>query len=320
VNKGGPNTCVNKIRWVSVVLSPSLVACHSSPVTRRLTSLFPSLTRPPSQNFCDEHNEAVHEKGRRSHNTCVQIDNCIQCEFQVATKLCVQCKDMYCDTCYYDQHKKGMLQKHYFDAVQTHCATCDNFVAMLSVSETNQSEPTPMCKVCYKKKFPFDKTFSQSNARVQVTQWVHEPPSVKDYWREIEEEKHRKELDEEFKRKKAANDILVRDKSALLLQKMWRGSKGRRHGAIIMAARRQARIQRDKDEVTRSAMWYIVRMFLGSAPELLSDTTMEKVLKRFPSRWADLIVDIVDGQWDDAFKMVSDQVRGARTQTHRHIE
>lgn len=92
------------------------------------------------ENFCDDCNEIVHAKGRRAANTCVKIDNCIQCEFQVATKLCVQCKDMYCDTCYYDQHKKGMLQKHYFDPVQQHCEICKKVSGAALVKEGGVSE------------------------------------------------------------------------------------------------------------------------------------------------------------------------------------
>jgi len=259
------------------------------------------------ENFCKPCNETVHAKGKRAENKCVTIDNCVQCEFQVATKFCVQCRDMYCDTCYFDQHKKGMLQKHYYDVLMAHCATCKTFVALLSVNEAGKSEPTPMCKPCYKQKWSWDTAFTQNNARVQATPYVHEPPAVAEHWRGVEEEKRKKKLEEEFRISKAEDDVIVRAQGALRMQRMWRGSKGRKKGVIVMARRKMERIQRARDESSRQAMWYIMRLWIGAAPELLSDTISEKVLKRFPSRWSQLVTDVVDNEWEEAYSMISDQ-------------
>ncbi len=257
-----------------------------------------------SEYLCDDCNEIVHSKGRRMNNHCVEVNNCVQCEFQVGTKKCVQCTDLYCDTCYFDQHKKGMLQKHFFDEVQTHCNVCKNYVALLMVQPGNEA----LCKPCYKNKFPWDKTFSQNNQNgFAVSPFEHVPPAVTDYWIQVEADKRKAELEVEFKRRKAEMDKILRKKSALLIQKYFRGMKGRHRGAIIMASRRQQRLQRQKDELKRQALVYQFKLFLGIAPELPSDTTKEKVLKRFPSRWADLISDVVDGKWDEAFKMINEQ-------------
>ena len=106
------------------------------------------------ESFCDECNEEVHSKGRLKGNKCVEILNCVQCEFQQGTKRCDQCDDVYCDTCYYDQHKRGQLLKHTFTPIADHCQICDKFVAMLLISPTNEAN----CKKCYKKRFPTDKS------------------------------------------------------------------------------------------------------------------------------------------------------------------
>lgn len=42
---------------------------------------------------------------------------CVECEANVATKKCRQCKDRYCDTCFLTIHKKGTRRKHNWEPV-----------------------------------------------------------------------------------------------------------------------------------------------------------------------------------------------------------
>ena len=101
--------------------------------------------------------------------------------------------------------------------------------------------------------------------------------------------------------------IILREKSAVLIQKSFRGLKGKRKGLIIMAARRQLRMQRLKDEKKRNSLKYSIKEYIGNAPELLSDTTLEKVVHRYPAWWKNLIIDCVDGDWEGALKMIEEQ-------------
>ena len=257
------------------------------------------------ENFCDACNEIVHSKNNKKDNVCVKIDNCVVCEFQVATKYCSHCKDMYCDTCFYDQHKKGMLQKHSFDEVQSHCDVCMKYVALLLVNPGDRK----LCKVCYKKEYPWDVKFEQDESAgggITVSPLEHHPAAVSAYYKRVEEEARKKRLEEEFTKRKARLEVVLRDKSALLIQRCFRGMKGRRRGLIIMASRRQARIQREKDELKRQRITYQIKLLFGTAPKLPSDTTMEKVLKRYPSRWAKLLTDVVDRDWEGAFNLIDE--------------
>ena len=43
---------------------------------------------------------------------------CVECEVNVATKRCRQCKDRYCDVCYTKMHRKGARRQHAWDPVQ----------------------------------------------------------------------------------------------------------------------------------------------------------------------------------------------------------
>jgi hypothetical protein len=42
---------------------------------------------------------------------------CVECEANVATKRCRQCKDRYCDSCYSKMHRKGARRQHAWDPV-----------------------------------------------------------------------------------------------------------------------------------------------------------------------------------------------------------
>lgn len=256
-----------------------------------------------NENFCEDCNEVVHSKNNKRDNVCVRISNCIQCEFQVATKFCVQCKDLYCDTCYFDQHKRGMLQKHYYDKVQSHCDVCKKYVALLKVDPGDKS----YCKVCYKKEHPWDVRFEQDNAAnegVTVSHYAHQPAEVHAYYQKLAEEERRKVLEAEFEERKKVMDIIAREKAVRLIQRTFRGMKGRRRGAIIMASRRQTRLQREKDELVRARLSYQLKLVFGNAPKLPSDTTKEKVLKRFPMRYYKLVTDVVHGDWEGSWQLV----------------
>jgi len=43
---------------------------------------------------------------------------CTQCEVQVATKRCRQCRDKFCDSCYEFIHQKGNRKKHTFEIIR----------------------------------------------------------------------------------------------------------------------------------------------------------------------------------------------------------
>ena len=74
-----------------------------------------------------------------------------------------------------------------------------------------------------------------------------------------------------------------------------------------MAVRRLQRLQRLKDQKKRDAIPYKVRLLLGIAPELASDTIIEKVLKKFPGWYNDLIHDVVDMEWDHCDELLTEQ-------------
>jgi len=182
---------------------------------------------------------------------------------------------------------------------------CKTFVAMLSISPTSEL----VCKKCYRKKFPTDKTkdFSNPPAPFSVAPHLHIPRAVDLYFQRIKEEEEQKRIEAEFQERKKRQQAALEEKSALLIEKTWRGAKGRRKGLIIMAARRQLKVQRMSDERKRRAMIYVIKEHFGKAPELPSDTIMEKVVHRFPSWWKSLIIDCVDGDWESALKMIQEQ-------------
>jgi len=43
----------------------------------------------------------------------------------MGTKYCIQCKEMYCDTCYAYMHRKGRLAIHSFERAVPVCASCN---------------------------------------------------------------------------------------------------------------------------------------------------------------------------------------------------
>ena len=155
---------------------------------------FPPLITP-------ECNIEVHSKGRLKGNMCVPIENCVQCEFQQATKKCKQCVDLYCDTCYYDQHKRGQLLKHDFTPINDHCVDCEKFVAMLLIEPTNEC----ICKKCYKKRYPHDKTFTNpGKPGLSVKPHEHIPNAVDEYYESLKMDEEKRLIQIEFEERKVS--------------------------------------------------------------------------------------------------------------------
>ena len=60
------------------------------------------------------------------------------------------------------------------------------------------------------------------------------------------------------------------------------------------------------DRLCRTLAWQLLDMF-GLAPDLVSDSVMERVLKRYPSYFRPIVKDAVAGEWVQALKMVQEQ-------------
>ena len=91
---------------------------------------------------------------------------------------------------------------------------------------------------------------------------------------------------ESLKDQLAAERALTNEKSALLIQKIYRGVLGRRRGGPAMKSLRKEirdawKERREEDLKRRKKLLYRARDCFGFAPVLASDTLEEAVLQRW---------------------------------------
>lgn len=74
--------------------------------------------------------ESFHQKGSRATHTATAIDQCVNCQFQVASRKCKGCVgDCFCDTCFEQLHKKPGLANHEVELLLPFCQICNNRAA-----------------------------------------------------------------------------------------------------------------------------------------------------------------------------------------------
>ena len=66
-----------------------------------------------------------HAKGNRSLHTHLDMEPCIECGYQVSSRLCNQCGDHFCDSCFYVKHRHGRMRLHTWEEIIPMCDVCD---------------------------------------------------------------------------------------------------------------------------------------------------------------------------------------------------
>ena len=251
---------------------------------------------------CVDCSRVMHGKGRRSNHEIIKTEVCVQCEFQVGCRYCFACKDDYCDTCFEDQHAKGMLQRHEYRPLVAVCEECGKRGARQVVHD-NLPDKAPirtLCNSCTALARPLA-------PRAKREPFPYHPFKIDLLMAAKAAEKERLEREEAFNLRKREARAALETKSATTIQRWLRGSWSRGANADFVAERKLWLQKRKVDDVKRRAAAYRLLLAMGIAPELESDTVFEKVLKRFPARNKDFIIDVVNGEWQRCYQLILDQ-------------
>jgi hypothetical protein len=267
--------------------------------------------------FCIECNElhckscsrVMHGKGRRQGHDVVPLEVCVQCDFQVGTRFCFTCKDDYCDTCFEDQHSKGMLQRHEYKPLVHVCEECGKRGARQIVHDNLPGkEPTrKLCNGC-------TSLSRQVAPDALLEELVYRPFKIDEFLAEKQAEKERKEREALFNERKREAREKHEQQCVMKLQRLWRGYISRVNNAAFVAERREWLKQRLVDDHVRKTLGYAVKLFLGIARELESDTLFEKVLKRYPKWEKNFIIDIVHQEWQHCYDLITAQEKHQKRQ------
>ena len=269
-----------------------------------------------ASSFCDECNEIycincynkLHAKGARRLHNSIPIDTCVQCIFQVGSKFCISCGDSYCDTCFKHIHLKGRLRLHIFDWNCDACVRCDVRSAQWSIEDSYLGRTLLMCIPCYKEEYGGPPKPSK-----QVKRIVFQGRFVKEYRlnkRNKEEERARKVA---FAKQKEEMIERKKQKSAIIVQRYYRGYKCRARMANSMAEAKMMTLYREEEDKKRETVVYQLLELLGAAPALKSDTAIMRAKKMFPGYMHHIVEECIQYKWAIACDLLREEENFMKT-------
>ena len=214
------------------------------------------------------------KKEKRQNHDIVATEVCVQCEFQVGTRHCFTCRDDYCDSCFEDQHAKGMLQRHDFKRLVQFCTKCDKRAARMIVHDNLPGLPPSrmLCLRCTDEDRPLG---TRGTLREDLP---YHPFCIDERLAFKELELERKRREEAFEQRKHEAQEKLEYLAATDMQRVWRSHRCRVVNSEFVAERRAWLQQRATDDVVRRQLPYRARLLFGVAPSLKSDTVFEKVV------------------------------------------
>ena len=270
--------------------------------------------------FCDECNDVycpncfkvAHKSARMSGHKTIPLTLCVQCDFQAASRRCIQCKDMYCDNCYKVAHARGRLKLHIFETCTQQCTGCHNRAAQW-VYQSNDGRGIEQfyCIPCTRQNIHINEgaTIRVKNASGEIpgeailTRFKFKGASVLAFLGAREEENKRKAVAEDFARRKAEQHEQSIQRAATRIQRRWRGYKDRKDIKEFQKERREFFSLRKAQMYLRENVLYKFLQYWGAAPQLTSDTLLERVLNSYPVHMHGILAECINDKWKVALKL-----------------
>ena len=127
--------------------------------------------------------------------------------------------------------------------------------------------------------------------------------SVNDFRGARDEAERRAAIAAEFARRKAEQYQIKLNRSATHIQRHWRGKTTRRDIVDYQIERREFFDLREKQMYLRKNPVYDFMAYWGVAPELPSDTRLERVMKSYPKHMHGIIEECINYKWKHALKL-----------------
>jgi hypothetical protein len=232
--------------------------------------------------YCSSCYNDTHASESRRVHCHLEYSRCVQCDFQMSSRLCDQCGDLYCDTCYNYMHRKGRYRIHTFTWTTPMCTICEQRAAQWERrTEDTDFVPVHACVPCLKATYGEDPTNDDEELGLPAMPWLKRLDylghSVVQHRAAVAAARRRKEIEELDALRKEIRFNKVRYEAAREIQRRWR-SVALRHAPWFVAychQRRQFFELRELEQPLRDGPLYKARLALGLPMKLASDTPVE---------------------------------------------
>ncbi|CAM9295285.1 unnamed protein product, partial [Choristocarpus tenellus] len=246
--------------------------------------------------FCEACCARLHRVGKVTSHLRIPIEKCVECEFQVAVKLCIQCNDNFCSSCFDYIHRRGRLHRHGFEPLVGMCHECGKRAQVQRCFGCDDGGHLLLCRTCQANKHAdiLEMELLESHRMEDIPYF---PLILLRLCAEIEERAQEAERAAEVER--------IRKQ----MQATFKGWSTRKGHKKVIKKRKLWLKAREHDDVARRKWMFKFMLLFGIAKILSSDTDREIVLKQYPVWWEETITDIVHQGlgWSKAASMVREQ-------------
>jgi len=267
--------------------------------------------------FCPACYKVSHKSAKMAGHKTIPLTLCVQCDFQAASRRCVQCKDVYCDNCYKVSHSKGRLKLHIYNTCTQQCQECDSRAAQWTYHPNDGQvfQEGYYCIPCTRTKayLPEDAPIRASNVFMDTegepsfSRFKFKGASVLAFRGARDEANRQAALAEDFAQRKREQQEMKIHRAATHIQRNWRGHKDRKDIVDFQAERREFFRKRKEQMSLRDNLVYKFLAYWGVAPNMESDTLLERVLNSYPGHMHEIIEECINNKWKVALRLQREQ-------------
>ena len=266
--------------------------------------------------YCPNCYRIAHKSAKMAVHKTIVLTLCVQCDFQAAARSCTQCKDFYCDNCYKTTHDKGRLKLHIYETCTQECKKCATRAAQWVYTPNDGKNPeTFYCIPCVRQTIgpEGDAPIREINTMMDVegepslARYKFKGASVLKFRGDRDEALRKKELADDFARRKAEQYNQKQQRSATHIQRSFRGYKDRKDIVDFQEQRRKFFVLREQQMYLRNNLIYKFMAWWGVAPNMQSDTLLERVLNSYPAHMHHIIAECINNKWKAALILQREQ-------------
>jgi hypothetical protein len=274
-----------------------------------------------NERICRNCESQYYSKGKQASRPRCVVKQCVECDFQNATRMCTLNGDAYCDTCHEQTHQKGRLRSA-------------PWTALVQLCQYHEPEETIMNRYTGKGFALVGKGIEPKRSCEKAAHWECNEDGrhyCKSHWGNVfaeaggglsykeatltTAEMKQHEVDEVERKAKAAHEATLeaeklayqerrRNRAAVKINACWRGAFIRLfNGQIIIESKRSEHYIRKVDRARRRKLEYLVRDSVGKAPSYSTDSHEMLLLKNLPWYARGHIKDALNGHFDEHLQL-----------------
>jgi len=211
-----------------------------------------------NESYCKDCFSTYHRKGSRMKHKALDIPNCTLCHFQHATRICATCTgnemkaQTFCDVCFFYTHSNDKMKKeHLASWLVVQCVECKQNAAQWRCLDCNDVFCLKCCDSIHRHGNRLDHKFQR------LSYYTFSMDRHYNHWERtkrlrchmyVREKKRKQNLFEEKKFK------------AIIIQKRWRGYRGKTFGRnILKEERRKLRLQWKQNKERKRNSSYLIK-------------------------------------------------------------